>query len=333
MHQRALRKTIKRLQPTCIHVVVQPDCDFAAISAIANECGAPIAASFHDHPKFFLDQEKSTTDDVAMAKDLWLNAACRFVISPEMGDRLCQDFGRRDYEIVTDGVDRFGTVNGIEAKRKYSIYFMGLLHDFYEPNFQSLVQALDQVGRESGVHFVLRIRSSCHPQFGEHTNVRVEYYPFADEATVAEDMERADIMYLPLPFGDNGGAFADLSLSTKMVSYLATGRPILYHGPPASAAGRLLARSNAAFCATTLGSLSLVSMIQTILSDPSHTQQVAASALQLAKTQFDLSRIRARFWGRMLEGNSSAGATLDAKKSQAAADSAAQRQLVGHTVK
>ena len=70
--------------------------------------------------------------------------------------------------------------------------------------------------------------------------------PFAGHDTVLEDMTRADLLYLPLPFGEEFEKFTRYSLSTKMVAYLGSGVPILYHGPAESAAARLLLRHGAA---------------------------------------------------------------------------------------
>ena len=59
-------------------------------------------------------------------------------------------------------------------------------------------------------------------------------------------MESADLLYMPMPFGEAHEKFARYSLSTKMVTYAGSGVPILYHGPATSAAFDLLKRNDAA---------------------------------------------------------------------------------------
>ena len=75
----------------------------------------------------------------------------------------------------------------------------------------------------------------------------IEIRPWgATDAEVTLEAASADVLYLPLPFGDRFAAFTELSLPTKLVTYVGSGRPILYHGPPATATTRVLRAPTAA---------------------------------------------------------------------------------------
>lgn len=299
-HRRAMLRLVDKLRPCAIHVVVQPGCDLSAIVAAARAHGVPLAATFHDHPDFYIGKRKLGHDELEVVGEIWRNAKRRFVISPEMGVRLCQDFGAEDYELVTDGVERFGKVKELESKPEYFVYFMGLFHEFYDDNFRSLLQVLQQVADAADKRFTLRVRSNYFPAFDTGPRVRLERLRPSDDATVAREIEHADILYLPLPFSEAGRSFADYSLSTKMISYLASGRPILYHGPATAAAGRLLRENRAAVCATELDESTIGMALTELLCAPRRAHQVATAALALAGTRFHIDAIRSRFWRSLL---------------------------------
>ena len=299
-HRRAVRRLVEQLLPAAIHVVIQPGCDLVAITAVARSSGVPLAVSFHDHPDFYLEHGQFAERDLEIVAAMWRNARCRFVISPEMGKRLCQDFGTRDFEMATDGIEQFGTAKELDSKPEYVVYFMGLFHGFYEENFKALLEALQQVGDQTRKNFIVRVRTNRFPEFGSNSRVRVEQLLPDDDAMVAQEIERADILYLPLPFSTAGHSFARYSLSTKMISYLGSARPIIYHGPPTAAAANLLAKHEAAVCITTLCHQTAVAALAELLSTPEKSRYLAVRALTLAKAEFNLTEIRARFWRNMI---------------------------------
>jgi glycosyltransferase involved in cell wall biosynthesis len=120
--------------------------------------------------------------------------------------------------------------------------------------------------------------------------------PFSSEGDVARDLEEADLVYLPLPFGESFEPFVRLSLSTKLVTYLGSGVPILYHGPRIAAVADLLAENDAAFIQTALDPDSLASQLTEFQKQPALGRQKAMNALALAKRDFTLQAQRDRFW-------------------------------------
>jgi hypothetical protein len=125
----------------------------------------------------------------------------------------------------------------------------------------------------------------------------VRILPFASEAEVQADMEQADLLYLPLPFGKKYELFVRYSLSTKMVTYVASGIPILYHGPPDAAVHDLLKTHDAALLCTEPSSGVLAEMLRCYLNDKEMGTHSARNALELARRNFNLSQIREKFWG------------------------------------
>jgi Mg/Co/Ni transporter MgtE len=122
----------------------------------------------------------------------------------------------------------------------------------------------------------------------------VEVPPFATEAQVDQDLETADLLYLPMPFGTEHESFARYSISTKMVTYVGSGVPILYHGPATSAAFDLLDRHRAAIVVNSLDPQQIAHALETAANG--RAAEIAQNALELARHQFLLTDQRNRFW-------------------------------------
>jgi hypothetical protein len=125
----------------------------------------------------------------------------------------------------------------------------------------------------------------------------VTVLPFANEAQVRADMETADLLYLPMPFGDSHENFARYSLSTKMVTYAGSGVPILYHGPPTSAAFDLLSQNNAAVLLTSLAPAEIAETLASLTAQK--RAETSANALALAAREFMLADQTRKFWGAL----------------------------------
>ena len=128
----------------------------------------------------------------------------------------------------------------------------------------------------------------------EHGDVHLDVLPWGTQEEIESDLERADLLYLPLPIDPEFESFTRYSLSTKLVTYLGSGIPILYHGPADSAAALLLGKYDAAICSSSTDPDELT---QTVLTVQERSDVVVANALDLARDQFMLRDQLETFWG------------------------------------
>lgn len=266
--------------------------DFWYAYQAANELGLPFYLSVHDDLAYALKGRPELEVGLRRLDRAWRDAAERFVISDAMGVEYCRRYGTRSYEVVTDGLER---VPALPLKRQPSdlrIYFMGLLHRSYTDNFRALLSAAAEI-RQSHPDVNVSVTCRCGSLPRELDGLfPVTLLPFASEADVARDLESADVLYLPLPFGAEYELFFRYSLSTKMITYLGSGLPILYHGPRESAAGQLLSAHRAAVAAESLDPSAVArKLLEVVHEGPS----AAARALELAGRQFLLAEQRRRF--------------------------------------
>jgi glycosyltransferase involved in cell wall biosynthesis len=255
-------------------------------SLLCNEqfANKPLWVSFHDH--------FSTVSSFEDAQKLWQLADRRLMISKELGIVYQQLFGKRDFELITDGVlQNEVSEPKSAAESPIRIYFAGLLHIDYHPLFRVLADALELLNKDN-IPCELILRGTQKLAFLQNNTFRIEYRKnFVTDDDIKREMDEADLLYLPMKF--NLPDFYLYSLSTKMVSYLGASGSILYHGPENSAACNLLTKYEAAVNCTSLNPVELKLRIMELLENK---RLISTNAKKLAQEQFDLLKLRQQFW-------------------------------------
>jgi glycosyltransferase involved in cell wall biosynthesis len=297
------RRFAQRLEDTCrssetkaIHSIAHGGLDFYAAFLVAKKLGVPFFLQVHDDFIFSARGVRNERTAHAALRAAWQEAAARFVISGALGAEYCRRYGEKEFIVITDGVERIAEAAKQPGSEDLRIYFMGLFHLDYESNLKILLAALAQL-RKEGINASITLRcGGVRPSSIRGYENFVRILPFALEAAVQSDMEQADLLYLPLPFEKKYELFVRFSLSTKMVTYLGSGIPILYHGPPESAVHDLLSSRDAALLCTQPALDPLVAMLHRFVNDREQGADSAQNALALASSTFMLRDIRRRFW-------------------------------------
>jgi hypothetical protein len=271
--------------------------DFAAVHRVSRRLRLPMFLSLHDDPGYALRGRPERAYALRCLSAAWHDSRDRFVISEEMGIEMCSRYGEQSYTIVTDGLESVASAPRPAVAGRLAVYFMGAAHISYANNFSCLFQALAQL-RDDGLDARLITRAGHLPFAVQSFNVPIESRPWAPQTAVTGDLDDVDIAYMPLPFGPEHAKFVRLSLSTKMVTYLGSGVPILLHGPAPSAAGTMLGHADAALVAESLDARSVA---EALSASGDRRGAIAANALRLAHGRFLLSNIRPRFWNPILE--------------------------------
>lgn len=279
---------------TGIHAIPH-NLDFQPAWQVAKALRLPFYLSVHDDLAYALQNRPELRAGLAYLRGVWPQAQTRAVISEEMGQEYCRCYGTHPYILVTDGLENIPARPLARPEKSRRVYFMGAIHRSYVANFRALQQALFCLRAAHPAHTVsLTVRGGALPEVEQGISARL--LPWASEAEVAQDLEEADWLYLPLPFDRAFERFYRFSLSTKMVTYLGSGLPILYHGPAEAAAGRLLARHEAALIHSNLNPDGLLRAIE---AESGKRADRVNHALNLGRTHFLLSDQRQRFWNAL----------------------------------
>jgi glycosyltransferase involved in cell wall biosynthesis len=294
--RRRLKTFCQQANASAIHTVPHSGLDFAHAHAVARELSLPLFISVHDDLAYTAAHEGTKEVHEQAMRDAWLDADARFVISEALGREYSRRYGERSFEVVTDGLSALNSARQNSSSRDWRIYFMGLFHLGYEPNFRALLEALRILERQNpGITSTVTCRCEyIRPRVWKDIK-HVSVLPFANESQIERDMNAADLLYMPMPFGREHENFARYSVSTKMVTYVGSGLPILYHGPTTSAAFDLLHRNEAAIFLTSLSPEEIARSLAE-LSDAKR-EKVVRNALGLARLEFMLADQTRKFWG------------------------------------
>ena len=297
--QRRLEKELIRFRATAVHSIPHGS-DFVIAWRISVRLGLRFFVSIHDDLIDTVARSPTARRDLIIFKKIWREADARFVISEPLGVEYSSRYGKRPYEIITDGTEAFCEPRPCATKR-INIYFMGLFHVRYEPNLECLIRAVEILHtRKNSLVALITLRCGKLRSRFKPVGADVRVLPFGTESQVESDFNDADLLYLPLPFGTEDIPFVRFSLSTKMVTYLASGIPILFHGPENSAAHKILSESEAAFVFNSLRPEDLADLIEKIIANPEISHARVANSLKLARLRFRLQDQRARFWSKIL---------------------------------
>lgn len=295
--RRRLRAACRDENAVALHAIPHRALDFYDSYRVAHALGLPYFLQVHDDLLYSAQGVINLSIASSALKEAWSGAQVRFVISRQMGEEYVRRYGPQEFIIITDGIDRVADAPADRPGNEVRIYFMGLFHIGYEENLRTLLLAIDraQAAQPSvRISVTLRCGQISARDIRQSPNVRI--LPFGSESDVARDLEEADLLYLPLPFGANFEPFVRLSLSTKLVTYLGSGLPILYHGPRSAAVADLLAGNDAALVETALNADSLAARLVEFKTDPAFVRQKTVNALALARRDFTLQSQRDRFW-------------------------------------
>jgi len=296
--QRRLEKELAAFQATVVHCIPH-GADFISVWRAAQTLGLRFFVSIHDDLFDTIRRDRAGRNALNFFPQIWRESNARFVISKPLGREFCSRYGERPYEIITDGAESFHRPRA-RVESRLNIYFMGLFHLRYEPNLSCLTRAVEILQKLHPlleVSITLRcggLRRGFHPG-----GATVRILPFGSESDVENDLAEMDLLYMPLPFGGENESFVRFSLSTKMVSYLVSGIPILFHGPKNSAAYAILSEAEAALGFHSLDAGLLAQLISKSLEKPGALKACVEKSLELARSRFNLEDQRKRFWSEI----------------------------------
>lgn len=80
-------------------------------------------------------------------------------------------------------------------------------------------------------------------------------------------LSNSDILYCPYWFSKTFEKVSRLSFPSKLTTYFAAGRPVLFHGPPYASPAKFLKMTSSGFCCYSLNSNDIISAISKIITD------------------------------------------------------------------
>ena len=118
-----------------------------------------------------------------------------------------------------------------------------------------------------------------------------------------------DFLYCPYPFDPSMEEVARQSFPSKLVLYLAAGRPVIFHGPTYSSAARYITERGCGIVATNLSAEGILLEIEQLVGNPQLYSEMASKAQQAFLEDFTLETM-ARSFNDFIDAEANDGMTL-----------------------
>lgn len=225
-------------------------------------------------------------------------ANVRYAISREMAAHYEKSFGK-SWVVVHNGVhndlrrDSLPETNGSSKRRQ--VLLAGDVNVFRFDAVIAFAEAIERHNRRNGEAIEFTVMGDVAEQHRSSLSVlpAVKMLSRRSHSECLEAMKNADLLYLPLAFGQRSSRISRYSLPTKLPEYLATGKSVFFHAPQESAVFRVAERYDLTPRLATIEPAALDTVVETWANgNGSHCMDKAKRALQ---EEFDIERLAARF--------------------------------------
>jgi hypothetical protein len=173
---------------------------------------------------------------------------------------------------------------------------IGMAGQFYAGDeWRALLQALnDNDWRILGKEIEITVLGGGMPP-GPAPEGRVRFLGWKSQPEAAEILSGMDMLYCPYPFAPEMEEVSKLSFPSKVVLYLAAGRPVLFHGPAYSSPADYLRRRNAGYLITEKNAAAVLGALCKLTGDPALYRELGENARKAFQSDFTLETMRANF--------------------------------------
>jgi hypothetical protein len=127
------------------------------------------------------------------------------------------------------------------------------------------------------------------------SNSRVSFLGWKSQPDAALILSQCDILYCPYPFDPAMKEVSRYSFPSKLVLYLAAGRPIVFHGPAYSAPAYYIKSRECGLVAERLSASAVYNELERLVSDQGKRQSMELKAQEAFRKDFTLESMQRSF--------------------------------------
>ena len=178
-----------------------------------------------------------------------------------MSEEYTSKYGVKNIPVISS-LSKESACPPATAPNESDEFVIGMAGQIYATEeWNALVRAIDKFNwRVDGKKIKFRILSRrrkfkilsrgmpsgvTHPQ-------NAEYLGWLSQQDAIKALSEVDMLYVPYWFSENFREESTLAFPSKLVTYFAAGRPVMFHGPDYASPARYLEKNNAGLCCYTL---------------------------------------------------------------------------------
>ena len=215
--------------------------------------------------------------------------------SPAMADRYADQYGANTVPIVHALPRQLQQPAGCcDISGPARIGFAGQAYARDEiAAFLEAVESLNGGGRFGRVEVHMTIVNSPLPDAGHCSTV--VFRQQTDQRSLVRRLSRMHLLYCPYWFDSLYREESDLCFPSKLVPYLASGRPILFHGRRDAYPAKFLVESEAAFFSFSPDPIALESAIARAFSDVGERERIGMAGSRVFTEHFEYRSLKRAF--------------------------------------
>lgn len=259
-------------------------------SVLSQKLIIPYHVSVHDDPILELPAPHRKNGRAAFQKIL-RNAATIDVISERMQQNYKQQYNA-DSIVITRGIHANFPKNNLRTQTPVQL-LMGGYANVPAPWPQPLIEAVERLNKDQPYHLHL-----FDPKLLAWKGPHVTVHNQIPESEFNEILKSISIGYACDDLNAERLSFAQLSLPTKIITYIGAGIPFIYHGPKDSTVGDLLTHYDAGIIVSDNDTEELYNAFKQLMTNYDYYQQNCLLAL---KEKFSGDMIQKQFYQYLLK--------------------------------
>lgn len=174
---------------------------------------------------------------------------------------------------------------------------IGMAGQFYARDaWDDLLTALNAAGWSVRGRQVRILVAGHSAPPGEAPAGRVQTLGWLSHAELVRRMSECDLTFCPYPFDPALDEVSRLSFPSKVVAYLAAGRPVVFHGPRTASPARYLVQTGAGVVSYGPKAAAVFNVIDQLVRDPELYRSCAEGAVRAFERDFTLETMRENFY-------------------------------------
>lgn len=217
------------------------------------------------------------------------------VMSEAMRDEYAARYGI-EAVILRQGVkaeERLPTATRPNDNDRFVIGFCGTMYAVRE--WQALLFALERVNWRIADREVVVRALTTRMEGTVSRRANIEWLGWRPMPETIRLLAESDVNYLPYWFDDAHRTAVRLCFPSKLSPYLATGRPVFFHGPAESSPPRFFERYPVAVCAHSLDEGEIIAALKRVATDRVFYRRAGAAIEAALDEELSMSVFRERF--------------------------------------
>jgi glycosyltransferase involved in cell wall biosynthesis len=143
-----------------------------------------------------------------------------------------------------------------------------------------------------GLHIKMKLLGGFpSPVINDH----IEYMGQQSQADAIKILSQLDSCFCPYPFSAEMRDVSNTSFPSKLTTYLAAGRPTLFHGPATSSPAKFIEKHRVGIVVGAESELDLISAVRTLICDQKMYRQLCKNSHSIFKEFFTVDKMRQAF--------------------------------------